>query len=100
MEVFFINSAFSYAILPLNIITDEKYKVLSSDEKILYVLHSGVTGGTFLTNKDLMKQVASDFEVLLLGAENDFFRVYKYADNELSVIKDKNFSKLVTNSCF
>ena len=57
-------------------------------KKILYVLHSGVTGGTFLTNKDLMKQVASDFEVLLLGAENDFFRVYKYADNELSVIKD------------
>ena len=38
MEVFFINSAFSYAILPLNIITDEKYKVLSSDEKILYAL--------------------------------------------------------------
>lgn len=38
MEVFFINSVFSYAILPLNIITDEKYKVLSSDEKILYVL--------------------------------------------------------------
>ena len=30
MEVFFINSAFSYAILPLNI--------LSSDEKILYAL--------------------------------------------------------------
>ena len=57
-------------------------------KKILYVLHSGVTGGTFLTNKDLMKHVASDFEVLLLGAENDFFRVYKYADNELSVIKD------------
>ena len=38
MEVFFINSVFSYAILPLNIITDEKYKVLSSDEKILYAL--------------------------------------------------------------
>ncbi len=38
MEVFFINSAFSYAILPLNLITDEKYKTLSSDEKILYTL--------------------------------------------------------------
>ena len=38
MEVFFINSVFSYAILPLNLITDEKYRTLSSDEKLLYVL--------------------------------------------------------------
>lgn len=38
MEVFFINSAFSYAILPLTLITDEKYRTLSSDEKILYAL--------------------------------------------------------------
>ena len=38
MEVFFINSVFSYAILPLTLITDEKYRTLSSDEKILYVL--------------------------------------------------------------
>ena len=38
MEVFFINSVFSYAILPLNLITDEKYRTLTSDEKLLYVL--------------------------------------------------------------
>ena len=56
--------------------------------RILYVLHSGVTGGTFLTNKDLMKHVANDFEVFLLGAEKDFFRLYKYEDNELKIIKD------------
>ena len=57
-------------------------------KKILYVLHSGVTGGTFLTNKDLMKHVAEDFEVFLLGAENDFFRLYQYVDNQLVIIKD------------
>lgn len=57
-------------------------------KKILYVLHSGVTGGTFLTNMDLMKNVAHDFEVFLLGAENDFFRLYKFVDKELTVIKD------------
>lgn len=56
--------------------------------KILYVLHSGVTGGTFLTNKDLMKNVVQDFEVFLLGAENDFFRLYKYVNDELIIIKD------------
>ena len=56
--------------------------------KILYVLHSGATGGTFLTNKDLMKNVVSDFEVFLLGAENDYFRLYKYVNDELTVIKD------------
>ncbi len=57
-------------------------------KKILYVLHSGVTGGTFLTNKDLMKNVVQSFEVYLLGAENDFFRLYKYIDDNLIIIKD------------
>ena len=56
-------------------------------KKILYVLHSGVTGGTFLTNKDLMKNVSKDFEVFLLGAENDFFRLYKY-DGDLNIVRD------------
>jgi len=56
-------------------------------KRILYVLHSGVTGGTFLTNKDLMKNVKNEFEVYLLGAESDFFILYKYSNDELSVIK-------------
>ncbi len=34
----FINNILTYAILPLELITEEKYKVLSSDEKILYTL--------------------------------------------------------------
>ncbi len=34
----FLNNNFSYAIFPLNLISDEKYLTLSSDEKILYVL--------------------------------------------------------------
>lgn len=33
-----MNNSFSYAILPLNLITDERYKGLSSDDKILYTL--------------------------------------------------------------
>ena len=34
----FLNDNFSYAILPLKLISDEKYRTLSSGEKILYVL--------------------------------------------------------------
>lgn len=34
----FLNNNFSYAILPLNLIYDEKYNTLSSSEKILYIL--------------------------------------------------------------
>lgn len=57
-------------------------------KKILYVLHSGITGGTFLTNKDLMKHVESVFEIYLLSAENDFFRLYSYKNGNLRIIKD------------
>lgn len=55
--------------------------------KILYVLHSGIRGGTFLTNKDLMKNVEKDYDVFLLGAENDFFRLYSFSKGKLTVIK-------------
>ena len=34
----FLNNDFPYAILPLNLIYDEKYSTLSSGEKILYTL--------------------------------------------------------------
>ena len=34
----FINNNLSYAVFPLELITNEKYKSLSSDEKILYIL--------------------------------------------------------------
>lgn len=34
----FLNNNFSYAIFPLNLISDENYCTLSSDEKILYIL--------------------------------------------------------------
>lgn len=34
----FLNNNFSYAILPLNLIYDEKYNTLSSNEKLLYAL--------------------------------------------------------------
>ena len=56
-------------------------------KKILYVLHSGVTGGTFLTNKDLMKNVVTEYEVYLLGAEKNDFRLYSFREGELKLIK-------------
>ncbi len=56
-------------------------------KKILYVLHSGVTGGTFLTNKDLMSVVQKNYEVYLLTAESNHLKVYKYSENKLSFIK-------------
>ena len=34
----FLNNNFSYAIFPLNLISDEKYRTLSSGEKLLYIL--------------------------------------------------------------
>ena len=57
-------------------------------KKILYVLHSGSTGGTFLTNKDLMKNVEKKYEIFLLGAENHFLRLYAFMNGELKVIKE------------
>ena len=56
-------------------------------KKILYVLHSGVTGGTFLTNKDLMRNVQEKYEIYLLTAENNDFKIYNYSENELKFIK-------------
>ena len=56
-------------------------------KKILYVLHSGVTGGTFLTNKDLMRNVEKEYEIYLLTAEDNDFKIYEYSKNELKFIK-------------
>ena len=47
-----------------------------------------MTGGTFLTNKDLMKHVEKNFDVYLLGAENDYLRLFKYAEDSLNLIKE------------
>ncbi len=37
-EVFFIKTSYNYVLLPLNLITNPKYKRLSSNEKLLYAL--------------------------------------------------------------
>lgn len=55
--------------------------------KILYVIHSGVTGGTFLTNKDLMKNVDGKYEVFLLTAENDSLSLFNFSKGNLTLIK-------------
>ena len=57
-------------------------------KKILYVLHSGVTGGTFLTNKDLMKNLEDEFQIYLLGGEKESLRLYEYCNGELKLIKE------------
>lgn len=57
-------------------------------KRILYVLHSGITGGTFLSNKDLMKHVEKKFDIYLLGAENDYLRLFKYSKDNLNLIKE------------
>ncbi len=56
-------------------------------KKILYVLHSGITGGTFLTNRDLMRNVEGKYEVYLLTAENNDFKIYEYSKDKLNLIK-------------
>lgn len=57
-------------------------------KRVLYVLHSGITGGTFLTNKDLMKNVVKKYDVFLLSAEDNFLKLFNYSDNELKLIKE------------
>ena len=57
-------------------------------KNILYVIHSGTEGGTFLTNKDLMKNVSRYNNVFLLSAEPDYLRLFRYADDNLTLIKE------------
>jgi len=57
-------------------------------KRILYVLHSGTTGGTFLTNKDLMKNVENYYDVFLLTAEKDKLCVFNYFKKNLKLVKE------------
>ena len=62
-------------------------------KRMLYVLHSGMTGGTFLTTMDLISNLGNDFEIFVLGAENDSLRLYNYLNGNLNLIKkySRNF---------
>lgn len=64
--------------------------------KILYVIHSGTNGGTYLTNKDLMKNIDDEYDVLLLTAEAEYFELFTFYDGNLDSIKkyprDKKWS--------
>ena len=55
-------------------------------KRILYVLHSGMTGGTFLTTMDLIGNLGDDYEILVLGAESHSLRLYMYSNENLSLI--------------
>lgn len=56
-------------------------------KRILYVLHSGMTGGTFLTTMDLISNLNDDYDVLVLGAESDSLRLYEYSNENLNIIQ-------------
>lgn len=63
-------------------------------KRILYVLHSGMAGGTFQTTFDLIKNLNNEYEVFILGAEHDSLRLYEYSKNKLNLIKKypRNFN--------
>ena len=62
-------------------------------KKILYVLHSGMTGGTFHTTLDLIKNLDKSYDILVLGAESDSLRLYNFSNGDLDLIKkySRNF---------
>lgn len=62
-------------------------------KRILYVLHSGTTGGTFLTNKDLMKNVEKEYDVFLLSCDYNFLKLFSYSNEELKLVKQYPRSK-------
>lgn len=56
-------------------------------KRILYVLHSGMSGGTFLTTIDLIKNLKNTYDILVLGAESDSLRLYDFSNGNLRLIK-------------
>jgi len=56
-------------------------------KRILYVLHSGMSGGTFYTTLDLMKNLDKNYEILVLGAESDSLILYSFLNENLKLIK-------------
>lgn len=56
-------------------------------KRILYVLHSGMSGGTFHTTMDLMKKLNNSYDILVLGAESDSLRLYNFSNGNLDLIK-------------
>lgn len=54
---------------------------------ILYVLHSGLGGGTYYSTLDLIKNLNDNFEAFILGAEDEKLILYKYEQNELKIIE-------------
>lgn len=56
-------------------------------KRILYVLHSGMSGGTFHTTMDLMKNLDKTYDIFVLGAESDSLRLYNFSNGNLEIIK-------------
>ena len=56
-------------------------------KNILYVIHSGTEGGTFLTNNDLMQNVKESYNVFLLASELNSLKLFKLENDKLILIK-------------
>lgn len=73
----------------------------NNKKRILYVIHNGTTGGTFLTNKDLMNNVEKDFEVYLLTSEKTHLSLLSFKNNQFKVLqkypRNKKWSALTFN---
>lgn len=59
---------------------------MDNKKNILYVLHSGTSGGTFDTTLDLIKNLKDSFNIYILGAENDHFILYNYCEGKVNTI--------------
>ena len=55
---------------------------------ILYVLHSGLAGGTFYTTLDLIRNINQNHDIFLLGAEESHLILYNYVNGKLNIIKE------------
>lgn len=84
----FLNNNFSYAIFPLNLISDEKYCTLSSSEKILYVL---LLNRTNYSRKNLKKFY--DKNGLFVYYSNNQIQNHLKCSNKTAVEMLKNLEK-------
>ena len=67
-------------------------------KRILYVLHSGMAGGSFFTTKDLMNHFGEENTIYLLSGEKNSLRFYEYSNNDFKLIKEYPRHYIVNNS--
>ena len=68
-------------------------------KRILYILHSGMTGGTFHSTMDLLNNLYETYDIFVLGAENDSLRLYSFLKGKLKLIRifNRNFKLRISS---